>query len=126
MLNPDTNKVEPYEEIWRRLKIEKGSWCIILESFDKSVVDESQRKAFLGRIGTDELGMIEGKGDREFGFRRINLDGNVVKVIYSSGGEIENLLPRIPIEGIDGQVEDIIELGGRKWIIRENTEIIIP
>ncbi len=58
MLNPDTNVVTPYEELWRSLTAsftDKFPYAWILRSADK--------KTFLGRVGGDFIAMKGGDQD---------------------------------------------------------------
>lgn len=90
------------------------------------------RKAFVGRVGNREIGMIEeGPEGQPFGYRSRECEGegNDWKTLYQSAEgndeKLAEMLPVVPAAGIDENtvVGESLELGGRKWIVRENTVI---
>ncbi|GAA5970858.1 hypothetical protein JCM11641_004483 [Rhodosporidiobolus odoratus] len=116
MLNTDTGKVQPYEELWRRLPLTQTQdageqlQIVILES------EGEGEKAFLGRVGDWELGMVDASDG--FGVVRREKRGEHWVEVYRNRAAVG--LPSI--EGIppgSARTGEAIELGGRSWHVVE-------
>lgn len=122
-----------YEEIWRRLPIipsvqGERVHCFFIES-----EEDGLRKAFIGRIGNREIGMIDaGEGHCQFGYRsrKCGVEGEVWETLYestegSAGQQLEESLPVLSAAGFDENIAvgESFEAVGRRWIVRENGTI---
>lgn len=101
--------MQPYEEVWRRYKIEEDVRCVLLQSVEGNL--------WVGRIGGRELGM--GEVRKGFVAWRWERRQERWEEVYSVG-KVE-VLPRIPEQGIVGKQGERVELGGESWIVRENS-----
>lgn len=110
MANPDAGgAVQLYEEVWRRYEIDEDVRSVFLQSVEGNF--------WVGRIGEHEIGMGEvGEGFAAWRWERRQGEWEEVYAI----GEV-GVLPRIPEEGIVEEQGERIELGGRSWIVRENS-----
>ncbi|EXJ77584.1 hypothetical protein A1O3_09811 [Capronia epimyces CBS 606.96] len=130
MLNPETNIVTPYEEVWRSLPASFGelftsSW--IIRSIDK--------RTFIGRVGGDYLALKGGSegpvGMKGFCARRETWEAERGSwTVKYAAGDKENLstLPSINTYVENGQPKeqdwektskegDVVEVFGEKYIV---------
>lgn len=114
MSNPDAGgAVQPYEEVWRRFPIEEDVRVLILASEDG--------KAFIGRVGQWEVALKDATDSTPFlARRRDRKEDGWVEVYLVGGEEARRELPRQP-EEVAGGVGAVVELGGKRWVIKENS-----
>jgi len=124
MLNPETNAITPYEEVWRTLAAsfpDKFHFAWILRSIDD--------KTFLGRVGGDFIAL---KGGNEgpswstgFAARRESWDdGKADWITKYEAGDEQNLrqVPRMATGKDMGWEQgckkgDVVEVFGAKYIV---------
>ncbi|KAF7797797.1 hypothetical protein EIP86_009002 [Pleurotus ostreatoroseus] len=58
MRNPDTGRVEPYEEVWREEKVERGSRVVVLQLYDA----ERRARGVCIRVGAWAQGVAASQG----------------------------------------------------------------
>jgi Protein HRI1 len=103
MVNPDTNTVMAYEEVWRSVPIEHDASATLLESVGE------KDKAMVGRIGKWFQG-IATKDGRISALRAEHANGQW-KIVYSTG-----LCELVPLFSEDGWKKgDEVSLSGRRW-----------
>lgn len=115
MENPETGRPAAYEEVWRRLPLLRDggpSRTLILESTEDNTVG----KAFIGRVGNYELGMVDGKDG--FGVVRRERQGGIWRMVCANGAG--RLLPT-PHEGEEYLEGAVVQLAGRPWRVLEST-----
>ncbi|GAA6027471.1 hypothetical protein JCM8097_007879 [Rhodosporidiobolus ruineniae] len=114
MLNPDSGRVEPYEEVWRRLPLTwDGSEAkiTILER------DDEDGRAFLGRVGDWEVGMVDGKSGFGVVWRE-RRRGEWEDVHRNEAGVG---LPSLEKELLTAEKGGLVDLGGRTWKVIEKS-----
>ncbi|BGP07774.1 hypothetical protein NBRC10512_007088 [Rhodotorula toruloides] len=115
MENPETGKVAQYEEVWRRLPLSQDDGPPRIVIFE-SVGDEADGKAFVGRVGDYELGMVDGA--EGFGVVRRERKEGIWQVVCANGAG--RLLPTL--DGAQEYAEgDTVQLAGRAWRVIEST-----
>lgn len=115
MSNPDAGgAIQPYEEVWRRFAVEEDVRVLILAS------EGGDR--FLGRVGRWEVGLGDWRTSTPFLARRRDqrVDTSWTETYCVGGAEAEEQLPRLP-DAVKGSIGDTVELGGRRWVIKENS-----
>ncbi|ORY92580.1 hypothetical protein BCR35DRAFT_348952 [Leucosporidium creatinivorum] len=114
MSNPDADgAVQPYEEVWRRFPVEEDVRVLILASEDG--------KAFIGRVGRWEVALKDATNSTPFlAWRRDQQEDGWAEIYLVGGEEARWQLPHLPDE-VAGGVGDRVELGGRSWVIKENS-----
>lgn len=109
MHNPKTDKIEPFEEVWRRHPRQPGLPHCVLERV------EGDTKAYLGRIGPRALGLAQdGKTWRAF---RDELTGNEWKRLYEFAPD-PSVLPRLDVVQPTWTVGQQTSVGGVSWTVR--------
>lgn len=115
MANPEAGgAVQPYEEVWRRLPVDEEARVVILQSFDGH--------AFIARVGDRELAVKDVKGEGFLARRmELSVDGSWSEIHCIGGSAAREALPRVPVEGIRALIGEEVSLGGKRWIVRENS-----
>lgn len=114
MSNPDASgAMQPYEEVWRRLKTSSNVAVLALQSVDK--------RTFLGRVGQWQIALQDKSADAKEPFlaRRWDMDElGSWEEIYCIGGPLaKERLPLLP-DKIDG---DRIEIGQQTFDVLEQS-----
>lgn len=114
MANSDAGGVvQPYEEVWRRYPVEEDVRVLIVASEDD--------KAFIGRVGGWEVALKDATDSTDFlAWRRDKEEAGWAEIYVVGGDKARRELPCLP-EEVSGEVGDRVELGGRSWVIKENS-----
>jgi len=125
MYNPESGKVEEYEEIWRRFDNPIGTPYCLLERIE-NVGDEEMEveksggkdKVFIGRLGSKSLAIFQ--VGKDVGGWREELKGNGWKRVYSfpiQGVKVD--VPSLPLN-VPGEWKDgaQVEWEGLNWLVR--------
>ncbi|GAA5825648.1 hypothetical protein JCM11251_000322 [Rhodosporidiobolus azoricus] len=114
MLNPKTNKVQPYEEVWRRLPLvpeedEETVWVLVME------VEDEHGRAFVGQVGDYQLALNDGPGGFGIAWRE-KRDGQWEVVHQNKAGKDLPSIAHVPQCVEEGHY---VTLEGRRWRVVE-------